>query len=65
MNWDKVRREKQMRERGREDAEPKGKEPVTKGGSHVKAGPVRRWEDMTQAERQDVLARIRRMGDEG
>lgn len=65
VNWDKVRRDSQMRERGREEVEPKSKEPVKKGGSHVKPGKVRRWEDMTPTERQDVLKRIRRIGDEG
>lgn len=65
MNWDRVRKDRQMRERGREEAEPKGKEPVKKGGSHAKPGKVKTWADMTQPERQDVLKRIRRMGDAG
>jgi diadenosine tetraphosphate (Ap4A) HIT family hydrolase len=63
MNWDEI--EADALRRMREEEAFLRKEPVTKGGSHVKPGPVRRWEDMTQAERQDVLARIRRIGDAG
>lgn len=65
MDWKRVRQEDQMRRNGREEAEPKAKEPVKKGGSHVKPGKVRQWADMTPAERQDVLKRIRGIGDAG
>lgn len=58
MNWSKYRRTPN----GTEEANPKQKQHPARGGSHVKPGKVKTWEDMTEAERQDILKRIRRSG---
>lgn len=65
MDWMRVQQEKQMARNGREDAEPKTKEPAKRGGSHVKPGKVKKWADMTQAERDAVKQAIKGTGDEG
>ena len=58
MKWSKYRRTSN----GTEEANPKQKQKPARGGSHVKPGPVKQWADMTEAERQDILKRIRRGG---
>lgn len=58
MNWSKYRRTPG----GTEEANPKQKQQPKRGGSHVKPGPVKTWEDMSEAEREDILKRIRRNG---
>lgn len=65
MDWERVQQEAQMRKHGREEAEPKAKEAPKRGGSHVKPGKVRKWADMTPAERMAVMRTIKGMGDEG
>jgi hypothetical protein len=65
MDWKRVQQEAQMRRHGSEEAEPKAKEPARRGGSHVKPGKVRKWADMTQAERDAVTRTIKAIGDEG
>lgn len=54
MKWEK------RNPRGHEPAEPTSREAVPlRAGSHVKPSPVRRWADMTPAERANVLAALR------
>lgn len=62
MDWKKTQQQAQMKRYGREEAEPKGKEPVKRGGSHVKPGKVKQWADMTQAEKTAVTRAIRPKG---
>ena len=58
MKWSKYRRTPN----GTEETSPKQKQTPVRGGSHVKPGKVKTWADMTEAERQDILKRIRRNG---
>lgn len=53
--WDRTRRNP----RGYEEAEPKQEATPLRGGSHVKPGKVKRWADMTPAERASVLAQLK------
>lgn len=58
MDWSKHRRNPA----GSEEASPKREKQPARGGSHVKPGPVKKWADMSEAEREDIMKAIRRNG---
>lgn len=53
--WDRTKRNPH----GTEAAEPKQAATPMRGGSHVAPGKVKRWADMTPAERANVVAQLR------
>lgn len=54
-DWSKARHNP----KGYEDAAPR-KEEAKRGGSHVKPSEVKRWADMTPAERAAILKTLKR-----
>ena len=53
--WDKARRNP----RGQEAAAPKQAVTPLRGGSHVKPGKVKRWDDMTPEEKKAIVKAYR------